>query len=207
MPDDPFWLRKAIVVGSALIYWTGVLVQTYRVRKRIGRSPNVRPHGLKERVLWLGWMVIVGGWIGQSFLIGRPDIPLVSLIPPLVHLFGLFLGPLLLVGGYAGTLWCYRALGDAWRLGIRRREKTVLVKNGPYRFVRHPIYLFQIVMLVGVAILLPTMFSFLIIGVHLLCVFIKALDEETYLKKVHGSDYAEYQRRTGRFLPAARPKG
>lgn len=201
MADDALWLRKAIVVGSALLYWGGVLVQTYRVRRRIGRSPNVKPHGLKEGFLWLGWMVVVGGWIGQPSLIGRPGIPLVSLMPLLPYDLGIFLGSLLLIGGYGGTLWCYAALGDAWRLGIRRRERTVLVKTGPYRFVRHPIYLLQSVMLLGVTLLLPTPFSFLMVGLHLLCVFIKAMDEEAYLMKVHGSEYAEYLRRTGRFLP------
>lgn len=202
MPDDAIWLRNAIVVGSALVYWGGVLVQTYRIRRRIGRSPNVKPHGLKERLLWLGWMVVVLGWIGQPSLIGRPDIPLVSLMPFLLHEQGMFLGSLLLVGGYAGTLWCYVALGDAWRLGIRRRERTVLIRTGPYRFVRHPIYLFQCVMLLGAAIVLPTLFSFLMLGLQLFCVFIKAMDEEAYLMQIHGSEYAEYLRRTGRFLPS-----
>jgi protein-S-isoprenylcysteine O-methyltransferase Ste14 len=112
-----------------------------------------------------------------------------------------FLGSLLLVAGYAGTLWCYAALGDAWRLGIRRRERTVLVRTGPYRLVRHPIYLFQCVMLLGAAVLLPTPFSLLMVGVQALLVFIKAMDEEAYLMEVHGSEYADYLRRTGRFFP------
>jgi len=91
--------------------------------------------------------------------------------------------------------------------GIRRREKTVLVKSGPYRFVRHPIYLFQITLLVGATLLLPTLFSFALVGIHFLCVLIKALDEEAYLMKVYGSEYAAYLSDTGRFLPKADPPG
>ena len=201
MPDDWLWLRKVLVVGSALVYWGGVLVQTYRIRRRIGRSPNVKPRGLKERLLWSGWMVVVALWIGQPWFIGRSDLPLVSLMSFLFHDEFVFLGSLLLVAGYAGTLWCYAALGDAWRLGIRRRERTVLVRTGPYRLVRHPIYLFQCVMLLGAAVLLPTPFSLLMVGVQALLVFIKAMDEEAYLMEVHGPEYADYLRRTGRFFP------
>jgi protein-S-isoprenylcysteine O-methyltransferase Ste14 len=201
MPLDPLWLRKGLVIGSALIYWAGVFIQIHRVRKHIGRSPNVRPRGGKERVLWLGWFVVVAGWFTQPFVIGKLNCSLFSLIPRLIDPIGFLLGLLVMLGGFAGTRWCYAALGDAWRMGIRRREKTTLVKNGPYRYVRHPIYLFQIAMLVGAILLLPTPFSFILLFVHLLCVVIKAVDEETYLLRVHGSEYQAYLSSTGRLLP------
>ena len=201
MPLDTLWLRKGLVIGSALIYWAGVFIQIHRVRKHIGRSPNVRPRGWKERSLWLGWFVVVAGWLTQPLVIGKLNCSLFSLIPCWMGPIGFFLGFLVMLFGYAGTQWCYTVLGDAWRMGIRRREKTALVKNGPYRYVRHPIYLFQIAMLLGAILLLPTSFSFILLFVHLLCVFIKAADEETYLLHVHGSEYQVYLSSTGRLLP------
>jgi protein-S-isoprenylcysteine O-methyltransferase Ste14 len=204
MPLDTLWLRKGLVIGSALIYWAGVFIQIHRVHKHIGHSPNVRPRGWKERVLWFGWFLVVAGWLTQPLVIGKPYCSLFSLIPFLMDPIGLLLGLLVILGGYAGTLWCYAALGDAWRMGIRRREKTALVKNGPYRYVRHPIYLFQITMLLGAILLLPTPFSFILLFVHLLCVVIKAVDEEAYLLRVHGSEYQAYLSSTGRFLPKIR---
>ena len=201
MIDDGLWLRKTLVVGSALVYWMGVFIQTCRVRRRIGRFPNVTPHGMKERLLWLGWIVVLAGWMGQPLVIGRPGVPMVSLLSSLLHPMGTLLGTVMIVGGYAGTLWCYKALGDAWRMGIRRHEKTVLVKSGPYHFVRHPVYLLQIVLLVGTTLLLPTPFSLVLVGIHFFCVFVKALDEEDHLKKVLGPEYSAYLSGTGRFLP------
>ena len=201
MPIDPLWLRKGLVMGSALIYWAGVFIQIHRVRKHIGRSPNVRPRGRKEKVLWFGWFLVVAGWLTQPLVIGKLNGSLFSLIPVLMDPIGLLLGLLVMLGSYAGTLWCYAALGDAWRLGIRRREKNALVKSGPYRYVRHPIYLFQVAMLLGAILLLPTPFSFILLFVHLLCVVIKAVDEEAYLLRVHGSEYQAYLSGTGRLLP------
>ena len=201
MVAESLFIRKSVVLGFAFIYWIGVLIQVYRVRKRIGRSPNVRPHGVKEKLLWGGWLFVIAGWIGQPLLIGSDPSPFFSLVPFLMRPVIMFLGILLMMGGYGGTLGCYAALGDAWRMGIRKGEKTVLVRKGPYRFVRHPIYLFQTLMLVGALLLLPTSFSFLLFGIHLLCVYLKAFDEEAYLLTVHGSEYRDYLSHTGRLLP------
>ncbi len=201
MLPEMLLFRKGLVFGSALAYWVGVLVQARRVWRRIGRAPNVRPRGTKERLLWLGWIAVILGWFGQPFLMKDPGGWFFSLIPFLVHPLGLVLGGFMVAAGYAGTLWCYAALGDAWRMGVWKREKTTLVSRGPYRSVRHPIYLFQTVILGGVFFLLPTPFLFVLFGVHLACVFIKALDEEAYLLNIHGSAYRDYLSRTGRFFP------
>ena len=194
-------LRKGLVFGSALLYWGGVLVQAWRVRKRIGRSPNIRPRGTKERLLWMGWLMVILGWFGQPFLLKNSGGWFFPLIPFLLHPLGLVLGSVMVAVGYVGTLWCYAVLGDAWRMGVWKREKPALVSQGPYRTVRHPIYLFQTAMLGGVFLLLPTLFLIVIFGVHLACILIKALDEEAYLLGVHGSAYRDYFSKTGRFFP------
>jgi protein-S-isoprenylcysteine O-methyltransferase Ste14 len=86
-------------------------------------------------------------------------------------------------------------------MGVSRREKTGLVRHGPYRYMRHPIYLFQVIMLLAVIFLLPTACSVILLAVHLVCVILKSLDEEAYLLGVHGSEYQDYLSKTGRFLP------
>ena len=106
--------------------------------------------------------------------------------------------------GYAGTLWCYTVMGSAWRMGVNRSERTALVTRGPFQFVRHPIYLCQIVMLVGVAFLLPTLVSITILVIHTLFCLIKAADEEDHLRTVLGDEYRDYLSRTGRFFPKLR---
>ncbi len=201
MPVEALLLRKGIVLGSALVYWLGVLIQTHRVRRRIGRSPNIKPRGLREKLLWLGWLLVIGGWFAQPFLIQDQRGIFFSLMTSLLHPLGLVLGVVLVVGGYAGTLWCYAALGDAWRLGVRKREKTTLVKHGPYRWVRHPIYLFQTLMVAGAVLLLPSLFIIFLFVLHLVCITVKAVDEEAYLLRVHGPEYQAYLARSGRFIP------
>jgi len=202
MSAEELFVRKAASFGSALVYWGGVLIQARRVRKHIGRSPNLKPGGVKERLLWVGWFLVIVAWLGQPFLIrGQGSPPMIRLEPALLNPATLIAGLALVLAGYACTHWCYVAMGDQWRIGINQKEKNPLVTRGPYRRVRHPIYLFQVVMLAGVALLLPTVLSVAVLLVHLVCVWIKATDEESYLLGIHGEEYRAYLDRTGRLLP------
>jgi protein-S-isoprenylcysteine O-methyltransferase Ste14 len=203
---DDLLLRRVAVSTSALVYWAGVLLLARRVRRQIGRSPNLKPRGTRERLLGAGWLVVILVWLGQPLVIGTGQPPAgTGLSAGLLHPAGLLLGLALLVAGYAGTLWCYASMGNVWRIGINPAEKPPLVRRGPYRRVRHPIYLFQVVLLAGAALLLPTVLSLFILLFHLGCVWIKALDEERYLLGVHGQEYRDYQGRTGRLLPRMLP--
>lgn len=201
--DGDLSLRETIVFLSALIYWGGVMINVYRVRGHIGKSPNLmRYKSLKEKLLFLGWFIVIAGWAGQPLIIGRyGHTGFFSFINVLYIQHGFIIGLALALAGYAGTLWCYKTLGDSWRLGVDSKVKTVLVNQGIYSYVRHPIYLFQIVILIGMAWLLPTPFSLAILLIHFICISIMAMDEEAYLMKTHGSEYRQYFLSTGRFLP------
>ena len=202
MPTDDLLGHRVVVFASALIYWGGVGLQARRVRHQIGRSPNVAPQGTKERLLWAGWFLVVAGWMAQPFLAGGDQaLPGLKLHAAWIRFGTSAFGMSLVVAGYIGTLWCYAAMGRTWRMGIDRREQTALVTHGPYRWVRHPIYLFQVVMLLGVLLLLPTAVSLGLMLLHLVCVGFKVADEEAHLMSVHGSIYRDYVARTGRLLP------
>jgi protein-S-isoprenylcysteine O-methyltransferase Ste14 len=202
MATDGLSLSRAVVLGSAVVYWTGVWFQARRVRRRIGRSTNTRPRGLKEKLLWAGWIFVVVAWLALPFLsAGGAGLPGTAIIRFLVHPVGCALGLIMMCAGYAGTLWCYVAMGNAWRMGVNRTEKTDLVRRGPYHFVRHPIYLCQVVMVAAIAVLLPSILSLIILIIHLLCVLIKAADEESHLRSLLGQSYEAYCAHTGAWIP------
>jgi len=202
MGVDELLLRKAVVAGSGIIYWAGVFVNARRVRRQIGRSPNMVPRGTKERVLWIGWLLVIAVWIGQPFFAGGENAWAgVRLFPALMHVAGLIAGLALVAAGYAGTLWCYAIMGSAWRIGVNQQEKNALVTTGPFARVRHPIYALQVVMLAGALCLLPTVCSLVLLAFHLVCVWLKAADEEAYLIATHGESYRAHLVRTGRLFP------
>ncbi len=149
---------------------------------------------------------MVAAWLALPFLsVGGPGRLLGTAVGLAFLQPWLFvLGMTMVVAGYAGTLWCYAAMGNAWRMGINRTEKTELVTRGPYGFVRHPIYLFQVIMVAAIPILLPSVLALAILAIHVLCVLTKAADEESHLRTRLGQSYEAYCARTGRWFPPLR---
>jgi protein-S-isoprenylcysteine O-methyltransferase Ste14 len=196
--------RCLVASAGGIIYWVGVYLQGRRIRKRIKRSPNLKPKGLQERLLWLGWMIVILGWIFQPILISQGfSAPGFQIKPACTPPWTFFTGTALTILGYAATLWCYAAMGNAWRIGVDRNEKTELITSGPYHWIRHPIYSFQSLMLLGVIFLLPSLASLFFFLLHLVCVRLKSNDEESYLLITHGQLYKDYQGKTGRLIPTA----
>ena len=55
-------------------------------------------------------------------------------------------------------------------------------------------------------LLLPAPISLVVLAIHIVCILAKAVDEESYLRTVHGEEYGDYLSRSGRFLPKLRAK-
>src|SRR5215471_19855982 len=124
---DEMVIRRLVAAASGVVYWGGVLIQARRVRRHIGRSPNLKPRTPKERVLWVGWILVILVWILQPILVHSnrdwPDQPIALRLWPAnfgvwtvdfaLHPAFLFAAIGLVLAGYLGTLWCYSAMGDA----------------------------------------------------------------------------------------------
>ena len=86
-------------------------------------------------------MLVVLSWMALPYLASlETSNKLLKLNHDMLSATSLIAGALLVLAGYAGTHWCYASMGDTWRMGIDRSEKTKLITRGPYRRIRHPIY-------------------------------------------------------------------
>src|SRR5262245_23009370 len=61
-------------------------------------------------------------------------------------------GSVLAVAGAAFVVICHAELGGAWSFAPKADQTTGLITTGPYRFVRHPIYLGLALLAVGQAL-------------------------------------------------------
>jgi len=107
--------------------------------------------------------------------------------------------------GIAVGLWAARAMGGYGAVsGVTVDHQ--LVSDGPYRYVRHPIYTAIIAITVGTTLVFR---SYLLLVVAALSIFAHlwwAAAEEKLLSSPEGlgDDYRTYASRTGRFLPRVR---
>ena len=98
-------------------------------------------------------------------------------------------------------LWVLRSLGPNISETILTREGQQLVKNGPYRWVRHPLYSSASVFLLGLSLLADSLPMLLMTIIGFFVFYGIAGMEERELIRRFGDHYHCYRRTTGRLLP------
>jgi protein-S-isoprenylcysteine O-methyltransferase Ste14 len=90
--------------------------------------------------------------------------------------------------------------------GMVEPRLEVLVKDGPYRFVRHPVYLGTALALAGVTVVLRSWPALLCVALLFLPTELhRAKLEEQALAKKFGPEWETYARKTNFFLPMFGP--
>jgi protein-S-isoprenylcysteine O-methyltransferase Ste14 len=103
--------------------------------------------------------------------------------------------------GIALAIWARRHLGQNWSDKVVLKVDHQLIRSGPYRYLRHPIYTGVLFGVGGTALAIGEcrgILALLLVGTSYL---IKAKREERILAASFGKAFTEYKRDTGFFLP------
>jgi protein-S-isoprenylcysteine O-methyltransferase Ste14 len=111
------------------------------------------------------------------------------------------IGLLLTAGGLIFAVWARIALGANWSGTVTIKSGHNLIRRGPYRWIRHPIYTGLLVSVVGTVLLQGEVRSLVGFGVILFALYRKAKREERFLSEEFGNGFAEHAKHTGMFLP------
>ncbi len=103
----------------------------------------------------------------------------------------------LIVLGLAGSVWSLKALGT--NLSVIAQVRG-LAATGPYRWVRHPLYVAEIVTVLGIVLRSPNLGVLALWVLLVLLQAYRAVTEERLLTDVQPG-YADYRRGTARFVP------
>lgn len=111
-------------------------------------------------------------------------------------------GCLLAVAGSALVVRSRRELGSAWSFVPAAARGTGLATSGPYRLVRHPIYLGLVILAAGQALAFSDWPALLSVLFAIVPTFAwRAHAEEALLNQTFGESYALYQKQTGMIIP------
>jgi protein-S-isoprenylcysteine O-methyltransferase Ste14 len=111
-------------------------------------------------------------------------------------------GSLLAVAGAALVLRSRAELGPAWSFVPKADRGTGLVTTGPYRFVRHPIYLGLALLAMGEALAFSSWPAVVIVLSGIVPTFAwRARAEDRLLSRTFGEGYAVYRQRTKMIIP------
>jgi protein-S-isoprenylcysteine O-methyltransferase Ste14 len=111
-------------------------------------------------------------------------------------------GSLLSIAGAVLVFRSRRELGAAWSFVPMADQGAGLVTTGPYRLVRHPIYLGLAGLALGESLAFGSCPAFLIVLGGIVPTFVwRARAEEALLRRAFGESYALYRRQTRMFIP------
>jgi protein-S-isoprenylcysteine O-methyltransferase Ste14 len=103
--------------------------------------------------------------------------------------------------GLTVTIWARRTLAGNWSSDVTFKHGHELVKTGPYRFARHPIYTGLLLMAMGTAIETGRLRC----GIGLVVVFIgfwiKLKQEERLMLRHFPDEYPAYQKQVKALVP------
>jgi protein-S-isoprenylcysteine O-methyltransferase Ste14 len=182
-----FYLLGGLILHKAL--WV-----VMKRRSRAGRATERKVHSLRIRLVRAVKLVILLLLVAQVFL---PDVLPILEEPVALGLVGGILYTLGLATALAGRV----QLGASWsdiEVGEIAMNRQI-VSQGVYRYIRHPIYVGDLLLLLGLELSLN---SWLVAAAAALVppVLLRAVQEEKALGRTFG-DYAAYARRTKRFIP------
>jgi protein-S-isoprenylcysteine O-methyltransferase Ste14 len=99
------------------------------------------------------------------------------------------------------AFWARVYLGRNWSSAPTIKEHHELIRSGPYRFVRHPIYTGILLAMVGTFLANGKVRGALSVVVVWFAWTVKSRMEEEFMVRTFGAQYEEYRRTTGALFP------
>ncbi len=113
-----------------------------------------------------------------------------------------WIGVVMLVIGLVVLGTAHYHLGLSFSSFVGSKDKHTLVQSGPYRRIRHPIYLAFILSYLGGGLVAGNwVLAFIPVTCYAVMISIRMPKEEQILTELFGQEYTAYMQRTGRLLP------
>lgn len=189
-------MSPALVVAlraASLLAFTAPLLLTVGGRRRcLGTRPG---HGRGDRVPLLANLTAFGLFLPSLLAFRGTLTGYAALVLALA-------GCLLAVAGATLVMRSRMELGPAWSFVPMANEATGLVMTGPYRLVRHPIYLGFSMLTMGEALAFASWPALFVVIAGIVPTFLwRASAEETLLTATFGDRYARYRRQAKMIIP------
>ena len=103
--------------------------------------------------------------------------------------------------GLLFAVWARLTLGSNWSGTVTIKTNHQLIRRGPYRWIRHPIYTGMLAALLATAIAQGLLSGLVGFAFVFLALYRKARREEKFLAQEFGEAFTEHRQYTGMFLP------
>ena len=181
---SPLWISAALWI-SFVIYWSAAAKNASPAKG----SESISSRQLHQNLLNLALLLLFLRLPGLK----TRWLPAVAFIVPA--------GVALQAVSALLAAWARRCLGRHWSGAITEKVGHELVRSGPYRLVRHPIYSAMPGMYLGTALVSGELHALLAVAIVVAAYWRKIRLEERHLLEVFGPAYDVYRRESWALIP------
>jgi protein-S-isoprenylcysteine O-methyltransferase Ste14 len=180
-----------IIIAVAYVYAFFELFMNLRQRRN-SRGANMGD----KNSLWVLYGLITIGYF-LSFSIGMTKI---GRIHPWNTFFAIGMG--VFAAGLVIRVLSIATLKRFFSYSVATVEKHKLIDTGLYRYIRHPGYLGQLIIFLGISMSISNGLSILAMMIPVAIGYAYRINvEERFMAEQFGDEYLDYQRRTKKLLP------
>ena len=189
---DPMLAQVALLIPAMwalwLLYWVAAAWHAKRTLKR---------ESVLSRVLHIGPLVLA------AWMLNQPQLPWPWLVQRWLpwNAMSAALCVSLTAAGLALAVWARVHIGSNWSGTVTLKHDHALVRTGPYRWVRHPIYSGLLLAIAASGMARGDLRGLLALLIVWLALWRKWRLEERWMVECFGPAYRAYQEQVGAVVP------
>jgi protein-S-isoprenylcysteine O-methyltransferase Ste14 len=183
-PQSMLWVSGVLWI-LFIVYWSAAASNTAPIRSSESAASRQLHQYLMYGALAIAFWRVPG--FGQRWL-------------PVTLYIGL-VGLAIQISAALLAVWARRHLGRNWSGEIAAKVDHQLIRTGPYRLVRHPIYSGMLGMFIGTAVVSGELHGLLAVVIIAGAYLRKVRLEERHLGEVFGAAYDDYRRHSSALIP------
>jgi len=180
-----------IIFGIWIVVWLLWVVAALRAKT------TVRRQAAPARLLHIGIMVFA------FVLLLQPGMSIGFLADRFVpdSRETILAGIVLTAAGAALAIWARLTLGANWSGTVTVKQNHELIRRGPYRVVRHPIYTGLLLAYLGTAVAIGELRGLIGVAIATAALWQKSRAEETFMTEQFPDQYPRYRREVKALIP------